>query len=100
MVTGHKSDLPLDARVIRQSNEAAFYVMQTLRIHSMNVLTFYDSSANGNLICGEVADKSGLTVLDSCPAVVTVMGGGTVDTGFGLYSCMLGPDADGQYHEL
>jgi hypothetical protein len=99
-VTGHKSDLPPDAKIIRQSNDAAFCVMQTLRIHSTNVLTFYDSGANGNLICGEVADRSGLTVLDSRSAVVTVMGGGTVDTGFGLYSCMLGPDADGQYHEL
>jgi hypothetical protein len=74
--------------------------MQMLRIHSNNVLTFYDSGANGNLICGKVADDAGLTVLDTRPKVVTVMGGNMVDIGFGIYSCTLGPDVDGQYHEL
>jgi hypothetical protein len=99
-VSGHKSEIPPEAEIIRPSTEAAFYVMQKPRIHSTNVLTFYDSGANGNLICGEVADYSGRTVLDPRPAVVTVMGGGTVDTRFGLYSCMLGPDADGQTMSL
>jgi hypothetical protein len=66
------------ARVVRQSADAAFYLMQTLQIGAAQVLTFYDSGANGNLIDGSLAELLGLTVLDDTPATVTVVGGGSI----------------------
>jgi hypothetical protein len=39
-------------------------------------------------------------VLDKNSVKVGVMGGGYVETNHGRYSCLLGPDADGQYHEV
>jgi hypothetical protein len=88
------------ARIVRQSADAAFYLMQTLQIGAAQVLTFYDSGANGNLIDGSLAESLGLTVLDDTPATVTVVGGGSISTKYGTYCCILGPDSSNQYHEL
>jgi hypothetical protein len=88
------------ARVVRQSADAAFYLMQTLQIGAAQVLTFYDSGANGNLIDGSLAESLGLTILDDTPATVTVVGGGSINTRYGTYCCILGPDSSNQYHEL
>jgi hypothetical protein len=88
------------ARVVRQSADAAFYLMQTLQIGAAQVLTFYASGANGNLIDGSLAESLGLTVLDDTPATVTVVGGGSISTKYGTYCCILGPDSSNQYHEL
>jgi hypothetical protein len=74
--------------------------MQTLQLGSAQVLTFYDSGANGNLIDGSLAESLGLPVLDDTPATVTVVGGGSISTKYGTYGCILGPDASNQYHEL
>jgi hypothetical protein len=76
-VTGHKTCVPSGATIVSQSKEVAFYVMQTLRMNSNDVLTFFDSGANGNLICGDVADAADFMVVDPGPAVITVMGGGS-----------------------
>jgi hypothetical protein len=74
--------------------------MQTLQIGAAQVLTFYDSGANGNLIDGSLAEALGLTILDDTPATVTVVGGGSINTRYGTYCCILGPDSSNQYHEL
>jgi hypothetical protein len=62
--------------------------MQTLQLGAAQVLTFYDSGANGNLIDGNLAESLGLTVLDD----TVVGGGGSISTKYGTYGCILGPD--------
>jgi hypothetical protein len=74
--------------------------MQMLQLGSAQVLAFYDSGANGNLVHGRLAESLGLHILDSTPAIVTVVGGGSISTKYITYSCILGPDAYHQYHEL
>jgi hypothetical protein len=75
---GKTESLPQHAlsKVVRQSSDAAFYLMQMVQLRSAQVLTFYDSGANGNLVHGQLAESIGLHVLDSTPATVTVVGGG------------------------
>ncbi len=45
--------------VIKTSPETPCYVMQTLNISGIDVLTFYDSSANNNLVNNRVVVKAG-----------------------------------------
>jgi hypothetical protein len=92
-----KQDYP---KIIKQSQEHAFYIMQTLAIGGEEVLTFYDSGSNGNLIEGALAEDLNFDVLDSRCVPVGVLGGGTVWTSYGLYSCVLGPDVEGNFHQM
>jgi hypothetical protein len=50
--------------------------MQTLAIGGEEVLTFYDSGSNGNLIEGALAEDLNFDVLDSRCVPVGVLGGG------------------------
>ncbi len=77
------------SKVIKQSKEQAFYIMQTLVLGGAEVLTFYDSGSNGNLIDGALAEDLGFDVLDNRCVPVGVLGGGTVWTSYGLYSCLV-----------
>jgi hypothetical protein len=74
--------------------------MQTLNIGGHQVLTFYDSGANTHLVDGEMAEQTKFTVLDPNSACVNVVRGGQVYTSYGLNSCILGPDAQGEYPEI
>ena len=86
--------------VIRSSREDSFYVMQTLRLGSEEVLTFYDSGANTHLIEGECAEELGLTVLSDKSVQIGTVGGGSLWSEYGQYAAVLGPDIHGQSHEL
>ena len=85
-------------QIVAPSKEQPFFVMQQLMIGSESVLTFYDSGANIHLVEGALAEKVGFTVLDDKCVSIGVVGGGQVWTEYGQYACILGPDANMQYH--
>ena len=86
--------------IVTPSKEQPFFVMQQLRIGGEDVLTFYDSGANIHLVEGSLAEKIGFTVLDDKCVSIGVVGGGQVWTEYGQYACILGPDANLQYHQV
>ena len=87
-------------KIIEEINEDAFYVMQLLNLRGRDVLTFYDSGANQNMIKGEIAEDINLKVLNQRPIHVGVVGGGKVWTNYGTYGFSLGPTEDGFYYNL
>jgi hypothetical protein len=86
--------------VLKPSQEEAFFVMQQLNIGGKDVLTFYDSGANTHLVEGELAESVGFTVLQANCVPIGVIGGGKIWSEYGQYACILGPDANQQFHEL
>jgi len=97
--TGEKINMDHNT-VIAESKEHCCYLMQTLKIGSSDVLVFYDSGANTNLISGEVAARESLQQITSKPTKLTVVGGGTINTEYGAYRFALGPTIAGDYHEI
>ena len=86
--------------ILPESCEHSSYLMQTLKIGSSDVLVFFDTGANTNLISGEVAVKESLQQITSKPTKLTVVGGGTIKTEYGSYRFALGPTSAGDYHEI
>ena len=86
--------------IIMPSKEKPFFVMQRLNMGGEEVLTFYDSGANIHLVEGSIAEKVGFKVLDNKCVSIGVVGGGQVWTEYGQYTCILGPDANSQYHQI
>jgi len=71
-----------------------------LKFGNENVLTFFDSGANLNLISGELANNLNLQIISKKPSNLTVVGGSSVRTEYGTYRCCLGPSETGKYFEL
>ena len=72
--------------------------MQQLRIGGQDVLTFYNSRANIHLVEGALVERVGFTVLDNKCISIGVVSGGQVWSECGQYVCVLGSDANSQYH--
>ena len=86
--------------IILPSKEESFFIMQQLRIGGENVLTFFDSGANVHLVEGSLAERVRFKVLDDKCISIGVVGGGRIWTEYGQYTCILGPDANQQYHQI
>ncbi len=63
--------------VIMTSPETPCYIMQTLSISGIDVLTFYDSGTNNNLVNNQVAVEAGFRLLSRNTIRFGVAGGGT-----------------------
>ena len=87
-------------KIKEEAENDAFYVMQTLNLSGQDVLTFFDSGANHNMINGELAEDIDLRVVTDKPVHVGVVGGGSVFTSYGTYALSLGPTQAGYYHNL
>ena len=98
--TGSMRRVAKDDVVVKPVREEAFYVMQTLNIGGENILAFYDSGSNTHLVEGEFAERVGFTVLSDKCVPIGVVGGGEIWSEYGQYSCILGPDTKGVFHEL
>ena len=98
--TGLAEQLSPSSTVVRPSTEEPFYIMQTLCIAGERALTFFDSGANTHLVEGSLAEHAGFTVLSDRSVSIGVVGGGTIRSGYGQYSCILGPDVLGRHHEI
>ena len=86
--------------IIPETQDHSFYMMQILKFGNENVLTFFDSGANLNLISGELAADLNLQTISKKPSKLTVVGGSLVRTEYGTYQCCLGPNESGNYYEL
>jgi len=86
--------------VIKTSPETPCYVMQVLCIAGIDVLVFYDNGANNNLIALQVAVEAGFRLLSKNTIRFNVAGGGYVDSDCGQYAAVLGPDTNGNYHDV
>ena len=98
--TGSTRRVKESDRVVGTSPEAACYVMQTLNIAGERVLTFYDSGANNNIVEASLARKANFLLIGHNPVDFNVAGGGTVRSDAGQYSAILGPDVDGNHHDV
>jgi hypothetical protein len=98
--SGNSRPLSSTDKVVRRSNEESFYIMQHLCIAGESVLSFFDSGSNAHLVDGELAERVGFWVVDDTCTRIGVIGGGDIWTEYGVYSCILGPDANSQFHEL
>jgi hypothetical protein len=74
--------------------------MQQLNIGGEDVLTFFDTGANVNLVEGPLAEKVGFTVLDNRCVSIGVAGGSRIWSEYGQYACVLGPDCNRQFHHI
>ena len=99
-ITGASRVLDKKTVLNAPSQDAAFYVMQTIRMGDEEVILFFDSGANGNLIEGELAEKLDLDVVSNNSVVIGSLGGGQVWAEYGQYALTLGPDMNGGYHQL
>lgn len=86
--------------IVTPSKEDSCFIMQQLRIGGEEVLTFFDSGANVNLVEGSLAERVGFTVLDDRCVSIGVAGGSRIWTEYGLYACILGPDANNTSHQI
>jgi hypothetical protein len=98
--TGQARPISRKDNIIRTSSEVAYYAMQTIRIKDQDVLVFFDSGSNGHLIEGELAEELQLEVVTDTMVPIGGLGGKTVWSDYGLYTVTLGPDTNGDLHEL
>ena len=87
-------------KVIKSSDENVCYVMQLLSFKNEQVLTFYDSGANHNLVQAKLARDAGFFQLSAKPVVIGVAGGGELVTEHGQYMAVLGSCQDGLSYEI
>ena len=97
--TGEIVQIP-NSDIIPEITEHAHYLMQTLKIGSSEVLTFFDRGANVNLIDGELAVLERLKRTSEKSSTLKVVGGGLVQTDYGNFSFNLGPTESNEFHEL
>ena len=98
--TGLSRQISNKDTIVHQSQEVAYYTMQTIRIKNSDILIFFDSGSNGHLIEGELAESLGLDVLTDEMVPIGGVGGKTIWSDYGTYTVTLGPDVNGECHEL
>jgi hypothetical protein len=98
--TGKPRTVTAKDTINRTSTDTAFYAMQTLRIRNQDVLVLYDSGSNGHLVDGATAESLKLDVLNTENVPVGGLGDKITWSNYGMYSIILGPDIDGECHEL
>ena len=99
-ITGQSRSITQKDTINKTSAETAFYAMQTLRIKNQEVLVFYDSGSNGHLVDGQMAENLDLDILTEENVPVGGIGGKVTWSEYGMYSLTLGPDVNGECHEL
>ena len=89
-----------DIKIIPEITEHAMYLMQILKIGKSEVLTFFDSGANVNLIEGDLAIRENLQCISDKPSSLSVVGGNQIKTEYGQYTFSLGPTSENEFHTL
>ena len=91
---------PRKEKIIPERKDDSFYLMQTLRIGSSNVLTFLDSGLNAYLIDKQIAKTEGLLKISEWPTSISVVGGGHIISSRSSYQFNLGPGANGEFFKM
>jgi hypothetical protein len=86
--------------VVSNPSECACYVMQQLNIAGRRVLAFYDSGANSNIVEYDLAQDAGFHQIGFQTVSFNVAGGGSVRSSYGQFSAILGPDVNGNIHDI
>jgi hypothetical protein len=86
--------------VVSTPSECACYVMQQLNIAGQRVLAFYDSGANSNIVEYDLARDAGFHQIGFQTVSFNVAGGGSVRSSYGQFSAILGPDVNGNIHDI
>ena len=76
------------------------YLIQILKIGNIEVLTFFDSGANVNLIDGDLATRENLQYISKKPTALSVVGRNQIETEYGQYKFNLGPTPENDFHTL
>ena len=87
-------------KIVPESSENAFYLMQTLQIGSKKRLIFFDSGANMHLCKGDMAIDENFKLISRKPTSLTVVGGSQIRTEHGVYRFNLGPTVKDEYLEI
>jgi hypothetical protein len=98
--TGKTRAVNLTDRVVSTPSECACYVMQHLKIAGRRVLAFYDSGANSNLVEYDLARDAGFHQIGLQTVSFNVAGGGSVRSSCGQFLAILGPDVNGNIHDV
>ena len=88
-----------DSTRYESSNESV-YILQALLIGDKQSLCFYDSGASGNLVRGAFAEKAGFKTIDPENQRISGVANVSMWTNYGIYSCQLGPDRNGDWWQL
>ena len=91
---------PMKEKIILEKQDDSFYLMQTLRIGSSNVLAFLDSGSNAHLIDENIARMEGLLKTSEKPTAISVVGGGNIKSSMSTYQFNLGPGENGEFFEM
>ena len=72
-----------------------------LRIAGRPCPTMYDSGSSGEAVQGDFALAAGFTCVDNRNQKINVAAGGTINTGYCMFRCVLDPLEYGRYvHKL
>lgn len=98
--TGKEVKVP-DDKVVKESSEHSFVVMQLLQMKSEQVLVFFDRGATCHLIDGALAEKLELKIISQDPETIGTAGDKSVLSEYGKYQFRLGPVwPERKFHEL
>ena len=95
--TSGSIESPDKEKIIPEKQEDSFYLMQTLRIGSSNVLAFLESGSNAHLIDEKVASMEGLLKTSERPTAILMVGGGNIKSSMSTYQFNLGPGVNGEF---
>jgi hypothetical protein len=98
--TGKTRAVNITDLVVSTPSECACYVMQQLNIAGRRVLAFYDSGANSNIVEYDLARDAGFHQIGFQTVSFNVAGGGSVRSSYGQFSAILGPDVNGNIHNI
>ncbi len=83
-----------------ESSNESVYILQTLLIGGQQGICFYDSGASGNLVRGAFAESAGFKTIDPENQRISGVANVSMWTNYGIYSCQLGPDRNGDWWQL
>ena len=86
--------------IINEVVQDSMYIMQMLNLGGEECLTFFDSGSNQHLMEGPLAERLNLKVISPDNMSIGTVGGKRIWTNYGIYSMILGPDTDGDWHEM
>jgi hypothetical protein len=98
--TGKTRAVNITDRVVSTPSECACYVMQQLNIAGRRVLAFFNSGANSNIVEYDLARDAGFHQIGFQTVSFNVAGGGSVRSSYGQFSAILGPDVNGNIHDI
>jgi len=95
-----KQDIPINNDIVKESDEASVFYLQSIRIGEHSVTLFSDSGASGGCVLGDLAEKWELELIDDRVQAISTAGGQILITGYGVYSLCLGPCSDNKFYQF